>query len=395
MITRYRLTLINLFEQVHRVQTNPNNCLYECLDIQETLIKKITYIERNIRKRKAIIKQLKWKLGNKDDERLSKEIAQKAKDKVNLYQNQIKQYQSLILILKMIGDALAFSYINKWDIKPLAFKSPPGFISGKKGSRLERKILRKIFESGHVALLNDITNCLRYGDITVIKEGKFFIIEATSGKRDSKRKTKQLHDINNIMKYLQTDRTDNLYHMDGDFRRISLLSQEVNHVKKLNEIVHLALEEGQGYLQVEDGLHYIATTKFDPSVLTNINNTVQLATCIISATNTINAYYPIILSLNDPEAIYRFFLGELHIIVAVDTGLIEQQLDPYNLTTNFSIHDPFYFATITNPGLDENHQFIKISRVFWSRLYYEFLSLDWFLKEIVQQLKIGQLALNL
>jgi hypothetical protein len=40
MITRYRLTLINLFEQVHRVQTNPNNCLYECLDIQETLLKK-------------------------------------------------------------------------------------------------------------------------------------------------------------------------------------------------------------------------------------------------------------------------------------------------------------------------------------------------------------------
>jgi hypothetical protein len=385
-VKRYRLSLIKLFEQVHRIQANPGDSLDECLNIQETLIKKITYIEYRIKKLKLYIRRLKWELGNKESERLNKENAQNSKNRIRVYQYDIDQYQELIYIFKLVGDALAFCYINKWDIKPLSLKRPPGFISGKKGSRLERNILRKVMAMGYVALLNDLTNCLRYGDITVPVDGKFVIFEAKSGKGSSKQKKKQIYNANNILKYLKTDRTDNLYNLKGDFRRINLLSSEVNHVKKINEIVHLAIKEGQAYSQIENGLHYIATTKFDSHIMANINNKRkgQLVAHILDATNKMSAYYPIILSLNDPNALYRFFMDELHIIVVVDMGIIEQLLDEYKLNIKFSMEDPTFFAAITNPniGLDEEFHSIRVSHLFWSRLYYEFLSLDWFVKEI-------------
>lgn len=78
--------------------------------------------------------------------------------------------------LRQMGDSIAFSYFNKYDLKLLCWKQSAGFISGKKGLDKELKIFKSYFESGEFAILNDITNSLRFGDITISKNGKPDII---------------------------------------------------------------------------------------------------------------------------------------------------------------------------------------------------------------------------
>ena len=149
-------------------------------------MKKITYVEGRIRKLKSSTKDLQKRLALQQHVRLSKVEAQVIKDKISYYQNKIDEYQLLLVIFRQIGDALAFIYFDKWDIKPLAFKQSPGFVS-KKGLKQEMTNLRRIFALGRVALMNDLTNCLRYGDISVPKDGKMIIFEVKSSNRTNGR----------------------------------------------------------------------------------------------------------------------------------------------------------------------------------------------------------------
>ena len=77
MLSHHKQTLVKLFEQYHRIYANPQESVQECLSVQETLIQKITYIERRIRKHKEAIKVLKNQLGSRDGVRLSKDDAKK------------------------------------------------------------------------------------------------------------------------------------------------------------------------------------------------------------------------------------------------------------------------------------------------------------------------------
>lgn len=312
MIAKYKRTLLKLFILVQEIHANPDGSYQDCLATQEILIREITYIERRIRKRKEAIKNLKKQLGSQHSVRLGKEEAKQIKHKLETYQDQVDEYQDLVGIFREVGDALAFSYIEKWDIKPLVFKEVAGSLSGKKGTRLERKILRGLFASGHVALLNDITNCLRYGDITIPKDGRFIMVEVKSKRHSNRRAHRQANAISNVSNYLQTDQTQRLYGMEGEFRRLSLHSQEIHHRDKLNKLVSCALIEGTAYEEVEHGLFYVATTRFNSEIFTDISSK-RKGLLLAALVNQIGhyAYYPITLSLNDPLALYRFYAGEL------------------------------------------------------------------------------------
>lgn len=163
--------------------------------------------------------------------RLSKTEARELKNTIEHYKCLIDQYNYLLVIFRYIGDAIAFTYIDKWDIKPMAFKESAGYLSGKKGARLERKILRESFSMGVIAILNDLTNCIRYGDITVPRDGKVrILIEAKSGRkgRIDDRYERQREQAKNIINYLDTDQTQSLYGKEQTYLRVPLQSDEKN-----------------------------------------------------------------------------------------------------------------------------------------------------------------------
>jgi hypothetical protein len=392
MIHYYKRSLFVLFEKVQILRKNPLENRKLCLSIQETLIKKITYIEKRIRTLKENTKVCKRKLRTKRPLTSAKLESIQIKNRIKINQSHIKQYQSLLSIFKDIGDALAFIYIDKWDIKPMSFKQPSGFISGKKGSRLERKCLRGAFQMGRVALLNDLTHCLRHGDITVPKNGFLQVFEIKSGRWKNIREKRQANDLKNIYEYLLIDRTDKLYGLRGEMVRTPIHSDEVYHIKEINSLINDSISKGVAFDEVEKGLIYFVATRFEKDVLDKGINLAK-KTPILEHLNQMNflklgGYHPFTLSIRDPEALYNFYDGKLQILVAVDPSIITEFFDKKGYDIKFLEKDYHNAMTISpkkSSTTESNVMFV--GRHFFGRIFYEFLSLKWVLGELTYMMK--------
>jgi hypothetical protein len=143
------------------------------LEIQEELLERIGRAERAVRLRRtantALTKQLSMR-GN------SRAEARKLKVQNAAGEERIRQQKELLSVLRSIGDAVAFTYGDRWELKQLVWNQEPGFITGKRGTRLERGILRAAFARGAIAVMNDLTHTLRHGDITIFNEDRTFAL---------------------------------------------------------------------------------------------------------------------------------------------------------------------------------------------------------------------------
>jgi hypothetical protein len=387
MLERYRHSLLDLFSAVRQLSETRGMDRALCQAVQETLLQKITYVERNIRKGKAEIAHYRHLLRGGSPTRLTKAEARELKEAISYCHATIDDYQSLLTLLHKVGDAVAFIYLNKWDIKPLAFRQAPGFISGKKGTRLERKIMRKIFELGAVAILNDLTTCLRHGDVTIPLGESFIVYEAKSGRRQNNRDINQMAEINKVVNYIDSDRTENLYGHEGLFVRRSISVPERNHLGWLNRLVRQAKQSGEASRQVERGLYYLVTYLPDSPLLIK-----ALQSCekppVGAMVNTYkydnNGYYPFTLSIQDPVALYDFYAGHMVITVIVDTSVLESDFASKGFQIDFVNNEQHAF-TLTSPKLPFEDNMIGIGRHFWERVYTEFLSTRWYIEEIEQR----------
>jgi hypothetical protein len=195
MLARYKKSLIELFKSLHELRRDPLGKRRIALEIQEDLLKRIgraEYLIKNIRKANVEIKTTFSHRGN------SREQSIELKQRFNSGEIKIDQQKILISVLRSVGDAVAFIYGDRWDLKQMALKESAGFITGKRGTRLERKILRRAFAAGATVVMNDLTHTLRHGDITVFRpdlwpEGgsPFFLIEAKSGRGGNKARAKR------------------------------------------------------------------------------------------------------------------------------------------------------------------------------------------------------------
>ena len=165
MLRYYKRSLITLLGQVNELRNNPWDNRELCLEIQERLIKKVFHAEKRIRELNRLIQENKARLGTKQVPLLTKEESVRLKEDITKFHQAKEDYEYILNLFRSIGDALAFIYISRWDIKPMTFKETAGFMSGKDGFSIELQALRHVFKSSLVAILSDLTRCLRYGDI--------------------------------------------------------------------------------------------------------------------------------------------------------------------------------------------------------------------------------------
>lgn len=84
---------------------------------------------------------------------------------------------------RCVGDALAWRVFGfqRQHIIALSQNAPPGLMAGKKGLQAELDEVEKAHIAGQFALLHDLTNCLRIGDVTVFgNDGTATVIEVKS-----------------------------------------------------------------------------------------------------------------------------------------------------------------------------------------------------------------------
>jgi len=393
MLAYYKRSLVSLFGLVKALRADPYGQSETCLAIQERLLRNITYIEQKIRECHASIRNLNKRLRTQQPTGITKAEAQAIKNEVSDSRHKIDEYRQLLTIFREIGDALAFTYIDKYDIKPLAMKEGPGFLSQKAGLRLELKALRTVFSLGRIGIMNDLTNCLRYGDISVPKDGKLYIFEVKSGNYPNSRTQRQFTEARKVSNYLTKGETDGLYGINGQFQRISLHSPEVHHRDQLNALISSAMKNETSYAEVEDGLYYLVLSKFDAGVFDLLSNKCK-SKPIFSMVNEIKydsaGYYPFSLSIYDSEAWYAFHCDKLAVCVLIDSTVIENEFKVHGLGMELRL-DKDWVMAITNlrPGRGETEH-LQVSRHFFGRLFVEFLSLGWFLQELVHKVKLGQ-----
>ena len=387
MLHYYKNSLLSLFRQIKIVKGNPQKYRKLCLSIQETLIKKITYIEKRIRTLKINIKICKKELRTKGAYPLAKEKSIRLKRRIKVNQSSIKQYQEILSIFRDIGDALAFIYIDKWDIKPMSFKETAGFISGKKGTRLERKCLRGAFEAGQVGLLNDVTHCLRYGDITVPRNGFFQVFELKSGRWKNTRENRQANALKNVHEYLVTDRTDKLFGVESEIFRVSIHSDAVYYTNEINSLINEAVAEGVAYTEVEKGLIYYVAIRFEKYSLDKVISLCRKKPIIAHLNQMIflqmGGYCPVTLSIRDAGALYKFYAGQLIIIIAFDPSTIENVAEKRGYVAKFIEDSDQAMVISSKRPSPTGPQSIFVGRHLFGRIFSEFLSPNWLLNEIV------------
>jgi hypothetical protein len=151
-----------LHAELHRIRHLRRNPAEDCHKFQMRVLSMILAAEKRVRKRKARIHADQLLLAGRSG-RLSKADSLEVKRRIQGHHDAIARARWQLKTARTLVDALAFLFLPKWDMKPLAWKESPGFISGKRGLRLELQLLRIIaIRSRHVAILNDLTHCLRY-----------------------------------------------------------------------------------------------------------------------------------------------------------------------------------------------------------------------------------------
>lgn len=381
MFNRYRKSLLKLLTDVHHAREKPFENVTKWKDIQEGLIKKNIYIENKIRFQKQEIKDINFYRKNPNS-RLSKADSLIAKGKIEQIEYQIEEYRRLLDILHSIGDAIAFTFLHKLDIKPMTFKQSAGFMSEKSGLKMEMQMFRYSYKNGIIAILNDLTSALRYADITLIKEDGATYVEVKSSENRNNRTDRQKENAEKVFNYLETDITEDLYNIGQKMQRKKLGSPEINYLSTINELIEISKSKGSAFRLAEPGLLYFVShnepsTNEDISLVFAKNEIEKPIAFMLNAIKfPEQGYYPFSLSIYNPNNFLDFIEGEFSIIIFVDMRYVDKIAKEYKFIREPS-DDPQFVFSFKNEKENAELTEFKMSIHFFQRIPIEFVSLKW------------------
>lgn len=382
MFNRYKNSLTILLKELHEARKEPLKGIKKWQYLQLKILKKVRFIEGRTSDIKQTIAQLKrdlktpGKYSSKSESRETKILIQRNEQK-------IEEYRFLILCFKSVVDGIAFTFINKFDIKPQNFKESAGFVSGKRGLITELKILKYSYKKQWIAILNDLTTVLKYNDVTVITPKKILTIEAKTSTIDSPRIQRQKSKTNALFNYLESGHSQELYGLQGQFVRRDMELMEIDYAQSVNVLIREAKKQGYSFKLVEKGLLYLVSRVNDPiDIIWDdfIGNQALIKKPIYYSLNTNKfpglAYYPFSLSLR-PEYYIDFLAGEFVLIVLMDFAQIEKISALSGYDVRYVQNEPWVFEFQSR----SDRTIIKVSDHLMGRVYYEFVSVEHLIKD--------------
>lgn len=367
MIGYYQKSLNYCANEIQAIRKGKGNINDRILALQLLLIKRLAYVEGKIRETKRT---------------MNLEPTPEIKAHIS---GKLDDYRSVRFLLRCTGDAIACIFLNRWDIKPQWHRQDAGFISGKSGLSRELEILKGLFNHGAVAILNDVTNVLRFGDITHFHDGQFSTYEVKLSKSKSSRTTRQKRKLKALHDYMRTDETTDLYNMDHKLTRKEGHAAERDHLNELNLIISKAAQNGRYIQKVETGLIYEATyetNKNDVQELLGLCDEPPIVVMLNMGKYQFSGYAPFILSIRDADAYITFLRGELILTVTVDPSVIHKRFNELGFKAEFK-DDQKWAIRITNSTYEDFY--MMAGQHLFGRIFAEFLSLDWFISELIHR----------
>lgn len=393
MIGYYKRSLIHLLEEVKRASIDPycNGKIW--YTVQLIIINKIIYLEQKIRVKVKEIKELNFQRKDPSN-KLSKEESKRVKTKLNKLDKQIEDLRFVIKSYQSIGDAIAFTFINKFDIKPQNFKQSAGFISAKDGLKRELEIFKDIYKNDMLAIFNDITSVLKYADITFIDEDGTIPIEVKSSNFENSRVIRQRENAKKIFDYIDGDITENLYGKTGVTHRVNLKNKQKYYSKEVNFLIEKSKESGNSIIQVEKGQYYFVSRKFDYGFMND--NFSKLKNPVIISVNDYlfcgQGYYPFSLSISSPENYIDFLMGKYVIFQIIDLDILAAECNRNGYKFEMTNDSEYGFELLSNKKKEDWP--IKISNHYFMRSVTEFVSIKCLIEESIESIESIKTLIN-
>lgn len=134
------------------------------LEMVEAVIRLEEEMSRNEQERKQLLLSIP-DLKAAGDPRQVRAIQERASE-LGIQRETLKYVRHCILL---IGDTIAAKMIHVDAIKKFAAYPSPGFLSGKEGLAAELEAAKRFYAEEHMVVINDLTHCLRVGDLTLRK----------------------------------------------------------------------------------------------------------------------------------------------------------------------------------------------------------------------------------
>ena len=231
------------------------------LSLQGELLRRISHTEARIAEFRS-----RWQASRTQIRggRLPKRDTVRLKQKLAATGKRLKQFQWLLFVWRCFGDGIAFTYLDKWAMKPLLYnvqnpcaKEKAGNILGKEGLKSEIALLREAIKFGVPTLLTDLTNSIRHGDLCLLSGSDPHLLEVKSSKNSNQRVSRQIDSISSIHSYLAADEAFNV-RGTPHIRRVELAIPERNYLDQLDASITAALRDGLFVTDLELGTRRVA-----------------------------------------------------------------------------------------------------------------------------------------
>ena len=346
------------------------------------ILREVLRAEAKQNEHKAALRQLRRQLRTG---RASKGVSRTLKTKLKRTAGFIDRCERQIYIWKCCGDALAFIYLDKFSIKHAFFdtdrfeiKRDAGRLSGKDGLVGEVACLFSALDHNVPAVLCDITNTLRYGDVCLLGASDPCLIEVKSGSHQNARGKRQAAKMQKLRDFLETDRAESFRGAPGETKRSVLTVPERDNVAALNQCIEKAKHNGLAVSRPEPGVTYIVLNGKRPDYKELLGPQIGERQIFFTLNGDKNAfawapYTPFILTIRDPEHLYEFIEGDLFIIVFANMDELCKQMAMPGWEILFDPESAYALQCIHS----ESGGILGISQQMVARVAYEFVSLAW------------------
>lgn len=382
MIGYQRNAILKATDLVDKLRQEPFDKTH-LKDLQNLVINKLISCEQKIQEHRARRGKLKRYLR---EQSISKNDAAAIRVKINFSIRREYGYKSLLYIWRCFGDAVVFIYYERTGIRPYMYghadnapKPLPGPLSKSKGFQLERRLTNFVIERGAQAILCDVTNIIRHGDICFLGLDDPRVIEVKTSKNQGSRSLRQARSIEAINEYLDTDQTNCLLGL-SPIARYNIDHKDQNHSDKIPEFLDRGRRVGFSHLNPETGIKYFYITRNDEAELSrHLNLESESIVFILNEAKDSKAwelYIPFTLSLRPPEALYSFIAEDF--ILAVVIEIAELKKVAHNRGYIFSLTDDESFPYRLEKDECEGGYpvSIGISGPSFNRLAFDFLSFN-------------------
>lgn len=358
------------------------------LTLHRYLIRKIIICEQRIgRLKKARIRMSRLKKSGF----LSKSRSKTLKLLIQNLDRRILYIQDLMYIWRCFGDGIAAIYQSKYALKHLFYdesyhvKQEAGNLSGKQGFRLEYKVLISALKHNIPAVLSDITNVIRHGDICALGASDPFPIELKSSSNLSKRAKRQIEQISAIHEFFIKDGLES-FRGQSNVKRVALINPEINYEQHLNECMDIAMRDNASLVVPEAGLAYLAyrpdMPESDRPAVHRLLEKYYLPSTHFIALSPGTSWlplYPYTLSMT-PTNSTAFIQGQIEVAVLINLEVLK------GLFTEKGVHaiavmDGTHSLQIALDPKDLGKGVFRLSEQIYLRIAYEFQSLRWFAEE--------------